>query len=84
MLHTKKPEIFNPSFEVVSCFVEYNNKFLLLLRQDHKNEPNTYWVPAGKINSEEHKEFIWRTPQDALNEDLIPELDTCIKLFYNL
>lgn len=141
MLHTKKPEAFKPKFEVVSCFVEYQNKILLLLRQDHKSEPNTYWVPAGKvsswenineailreiseetglklddlnyfkkvyvqyptyefiyhiyhkklkeqpqikINPEEHKEYIWRSPQEALEENLIQELDTCIKIFYNL
>jgi 8-oxo-dGTP pyrophosphatase MutT (NUDIX family) len=141
MLYTEKPEIFNPKFEVVSCFLEYKNKILLLLRQDHKNEPNTYWVPAGKIDSwedkdtaiyreiyeetglklnnlsyfkkvyvkyptydfiyyiyskfldkepkikiniEEHKKHIWETPKNALNQNLIQELDTCIKMFYKI
>ena len=50
MLYKEKPENFTPKFEVVSCFVEYNNKILLLLRQDHKPEPNTYGVPAGKVD----------------------------------
>lgn len=49
MLYTEKPEIFNPKFEVAGCFVEYKNEILLLLRQDHKNEPNTYWIPGGKV-----------------------------------
>lgn len=40
---------FKPKFEVVSCFVEHDSKILLLLRQDHKSEPNTYGVPAGKV-----------------------------------
>lgn len=141
MLYIKKPEIFKPKFEIVSCFVEYENKILLLLRQDHKNEPNTYWVPAGKvsdgenindailreifeetglelndlkyfkkvyiqypsyefiyhiyhkkleeepkikINLEEHKKYIWRSPQMALDENLIQELDNCIKMFYSI
>ena len=141
MLHTKKPEIFKPKFKVVGCFVEYQNEILLLLRQDHKSEPNTYWVPAGKveawekidkailreiseetglklndlnyfkevyiqyptyefiyhmyhkrlneqpqikINKEEHKEYIWKSPKEALKENLIQELDTCIKMFYDL
>jgi len=46
MLYLEKPKVFVPKFEVVSCFVEYQNEFLLLLRQDHKNEPNTYGMPA--------------------------------------
>ncbi len=44
------PEHFNPRFEVVSCFVEYRDEILLLLRQDHKPEGNTYGVPAGKVD----------------------------------
>lgn len=141
MLYEEKPDFFNPKFEVVSCFIEYNNRILLLLRQDHKNEPNTYWVPAGKlmnwekrdeailreileetnikldnlnyfkklyvqyptyefiyhiyykkikknpkikINPEEHKNFIWRNPHEALKENLIQDLDTCIKMFYKI
>ena len=54
MIYSKKPEIFNPRFEIVSCFVEFQGEFLLLLRQDHKSEPNTYWVPAGKVWDEEN------------------------------
>jgi len=50
MLYKEKPENFSPKFEVVSCFVEYKNEILLLLRQDHKPEGNTYGVPAGKVD----------------------------------
>lgn len=139
MLYLTRPSHFNSKFEVVSCFIEYDGKILLLLRQDHKNEPNTYWVPAWKvipwekkdkailreiaeesglqvdhvhyfttvyvqfptyefvyhiyrkkineqpyivINPKEHKEYIWRTPSEALKENLIQELGTCIKIFY--
>ena len=141
MIHTKKPEHFTPKFEVVSCFLQYEDEILLLLRQDHKNEGNTYWVPAGKvwpeehineaiqreiaeetsldlerisyfkklyvqyptydfvyhiyykklenkpiiiINPEEHKKYIWRTPEQALKEPLIQDLDACIKMFYQI
>jgi len=42
MLYTETPEIFNPKFEAVGCFVEYEGKIILLLRQDHKRQPNTY------------------------------------------
>lgn len=139
MIHSTKPEIFNPRFEIVSCFIEFQGEILLLLRQDHKSEPNTYWVPAGKvgetediweaikreifeetwlenldikyfdkvyvkysnydfiyhifhteldklpqitINPDEHKTYIWRTPELSLIEDLIEDEDACIKLFY--
>ena len=145
MLYLTKPIQFNPKFEVVSCFVEYNNKILLLLRQDHKPQPNTYRVPAGKketeetilqaikrelkeeswllienneityfkevyvkydtydfiyhifqlnlnnkpniqptitINEKEHKEFLRTSPEEALDKNLIQDLDTCIQVFY--
>ncbi len=121
--------------------MEYQNEILLLLRQDHKSEPNTYWVPAGKvdkwekiddailrevqeetglelknikyfkklyvqypeyefiyhiyhkklkekpqikINLEEHKKHIWKSPEQALEENLIQELDACIKMYYKI
>ena len=50
MLYLEKPEIFTPKFEIVSCFVQYKDEILLLLRQDHKPEPNTYGTPAGKVD----------------------------------
>jgi ADP-ribose pyrophosphatase YjhB (NUDIX family) len=50
MISKNKPENFNPKWEVVSCFVEYKNEILLLLRQDHKLQPNTWGVPAGKVD----------------------------------
>jgi len=53
MLYKEQPENFTPKFEVVSCFVEHKNEILLLLRQDHKPQPNTWWVPAGKVDAGE-------------------------------
>lgn len=50
MLFIEPPEHFEPAFEAVSCFVEYEGKILLLLRQDHKSEGNKWGVPAGKID----------------------------------
>ncbi len=141
MIYLEKPAVFNPKFTIVSCFLEYDWEFLLLLRQDHKSEPNTYWVPAWKVwewenideamlrelyeetwlkldnlvyfkevfvcypeyefvyhiyhkkltklpeiilDSTEHKSYIWRNPKDSLDENLIPELGACIRLFYNV
>ena len=139
MLYKEKPANFNPKFEVVSCFVEYENEILLLHRQNHKPQANTYGVPAGKIdpgetavqamqrevkeetqldvagityidkifvryadydfiyhmfykkfttqphvtiNPSEHKDYIRKTPKQALGLNLIQDLDECIKLFY--
>ncbi len=53
MIYPEKPPNFSPKFEVVSCFVEYDKKILLLHRQDHKSEGNTWGVPAGKVNAGE-------------------------------
>lgn len=71
MIYTQKPENFTPKFEVVSCFVEYNNKILLLLRQDHKPEWNTYGVPAGKVDpGETIQEAIQREGKEETQIDL--------------
>jgi 8-oxo-dGTP pyrophosphatase MutT (NUDIX family) len=56
MVYREKPEGFNSRFEIVSCFVEHDGEFLLLLRQDHKPQGNTWGVPAGKVEDGETKE----------------------------
>lgn len=53
MVSDTKPKNFIPKFEVVSCFIEYNGKILLLKRQSNKPQPNKYGVPAGKIDKKE-------------------------------
>ena len=53
MIYREKPQNFNSKFDVVSCFVEYNGEILLLHRQDHKPEGNTWGVPAGKVDERE-------------------------------
>ena len=54
MIYTQEPNNFNSKFEVVSCFLEYDKKILLLHRQNHKPQGGTWGIPAGKINSNEH------------------------------
>jgi len=54
MIHEQEPENFKSEFEVVSCFVEHDEKILLLHRQDHKPQGNTWGVPAGKVNHNEN------------------------------
>ena len=38
---------------VVGCFLEYNNKFVLLKRHSHKPDGSTWGLPAGKVESKE-------------------------------
>jgi 8-oxo-dGTP pyrophosphatase MutT (NUDIX family) len=143
MIFLSEPKQFSPRFEVVSCFFEHDGEILLLKRQNHKPEGDTWGVPAGKIdegetpemaivrelfqetgfeaksdeivhfqkifvrfatydfvyhifslkldkrpivkiNPGEHKAFQWRTPTEALTENIIQDLDSCIKLFYEV
>lgn len=143
MIFQDEPSDFHPKFEVVSCFIETKGEILLLHRQDHKPEGNTWGVPAGKVdpnetiseamtreireetgikisfsimkyfgklyvrypncdfvyhtfgvqinkpqkvilNIKEHKDFKWLSPKDALNLPFVKDMDSCIKLFYNI
>jgi hypothetical protein len=34
------------------------------------------------IDPQSHKAYAWVTPKEAFEKDLIPDLDTCIKLYY--
>ena len=38
--------------------------------------------PDVKVRTEEHKDFIWVTPEEALKMDLIHDEDACIESFY--
>lgn len=39
--------------KVVGCFLEYNGKFVLLYRQAHKPDGNTWGLPSGKVEADE-------------------------------
>lgn len=138
MIYEEMPEDFNSKFEVVSCFVEHDGKILLLHRQDHKPQGDTWCRPAGKVDegedvceaikretmeetgivlknpkhchklfirfpdydfifhvfhevledlpdvvlsNEEHKDFSWKTIDDALKMNLMIREDGVIKIF---
>lgn len=40
----------------VGCFVEYDGKFIILRRQHHKPDGNTWGLPAGKLDEGESDE----------------------------
>jgi len=65
-LFLEEPDDFKPIFEVTSAFCDFDWEFVLLLRQDHKWEPNMYWVPAWKIGQ-------WESPKEALIRELKEE-----------
>ena len=53
MIFHTRPKDFKPKLEVVSCFIEHKGKIILLHRQDHKLQGNTWCLPAGKIEKDE-------------------------------
>jgi 8-oxo-dGTP pyrophosphatase MutT (NUDIX family) len=143
MISRKQIPDFKKKFDVVSVFIEHENHTLLLHRQDHKPQGNTWAMLAGKvkngedllaalvreteeeiglvvdksqytyfegyfvrypeydymyhvfhlrlahrpslkINKDEHKDYCWIKPVDALKLNLIQDEDVCIKWFYNV
>lgn len=53
MIFKECPDNFESKFEIVSCYVEHDGDILILHRQDHKPEGNTWGLPAGKIDEGE-------------------------------
>jgi len=73
MIYLAQPENFNPLFEVVSCFCEHDGKILLLHREKHKSQPDTWGAPAGKIEKNE-------TPHQAIIREILEETGLSISL----
>ena len=66
MIIINRPEDFNPKFEVSACYIQFNDKFLLLHRQDNKPYGNTWCLPAGKLDVNE-------SPLDAVLREVFEE-----------
>ena len=146
MISLEKPEGFKDSQDVVGCFIEFENKILMLRRNPEKPEGGTWCSPGGKVEfkdggdrwraiareveeetgigkdkdsfklvapfyvtypngknflyhkyilkldafpkihlqKEEHSEFAWLSPKDALLLDLILHEDDTIKHAYGI
>lgn len=83
MLYKTKPENFNPSFEAVGCIVEESNEILLLLRQDHKAQGNTFRIPSGKIEKEEEKlNAVLREIKEETGMELQESKLNCLGEYY--
>lgn len=50
MIYKNSPDNFSLKFGVVSCYVECDDRILLLHRHEHKPQGNKWGVPAGKID----------------------------------
>lgn len=79
MIYLEKPEWFKAKFEIVSIFLEFDWKILLLHRQDHKSEWNTWWVPAWK--KEENEDIYDAIIRETQEETWIDVNKKDIKFF---
>jgi 8-oxo-dGTP pyrophosphatase MutT (NUDIX family) len=53
-VYLEKPADFNPKAEIVGCcYLHFQDKILLLHRQDYKAEGNRWGIPGGKLNKGE-------------------------------
>ena len=53
MISRTEPDNFKKKFDVVSVFIEHGEEVLLLHRQDHKPQGNTWAMVAGKVDEGE-------------------------------
>ncbi len=65
-IHTQAPEGFNPQVHVSACYLEIDQKILLLQTGKQKLEPGKWGVPAGKVEAHE-------APLDAAKRELFEE-----------
>lgn len=73
MIYKNSPKIFNPRFEIVSCFMEYKGKILLLHRHKTKSEVNKWGLPAGKIDKgETESQAMIRETKEETGLKIIP------------
>ena len=45
-----------PKIRAAGCFLEYDGKFVILLRHENKSDGNTWGLPAGKVGNDETDE----------------------------
>lgn len=61
-IYLEKPEDFHSKAAVVGCcFMHYQDKILLLHRQDGKAEGNRWGIPGGKLNKGELLDFFQKS-----------------------
>ncbi len=53
MIFLQEPEGFDPYIDVAGCFIEHEGKIVLLHRDAHRPQGNTWGAPGGKIAKKE-------------------------------
>lgn len=53
MIYSEKPDGFQPRFEIASCYLEHDGKFVLLHRHEGKSQGGKWGVAAGKLEAGE-------------------------------
>jgi 8-oxo-dGTP pyrophosphatase MutT (NUDIX family) len=56
MISYQEFENFEPRFTIVSCYAEFEGKFILLKRLPHKVNGGMWGLPAGKLEANESTE----------------------------
>jgi len=57
---------FKPRIEIAAAYIEYNDKILLLHRQENKSQGNKWGIPGGKVSKGE-------TPLEAIIREVKEE-----------
>ena len=71
MIFNKKPDNFDPIFEVVSCFNLYEGRILFLLRHADKKQGDTWGLVAGKVEKNETlKQAMARESREEVNLEI--------------
>ena len=82
-VHLIPPANFNPVMEVAACYVEHQERILLLLRQDHKPQGNTWCLPGGKLDQHDSPlEAVLREVTEETSIKLVPNNVTFFRSFY--
>ena len=74
MLYTIAPDDFDNHSDIVACFVQCNDEFLLLHRLANKPQGNTWGLPAGKRDTNETAaQAMRRELQEETGIAILPE-----------
>lgn len=85
LVYLEKPEDFIPKKKIVACFLEYQDKFLILHRQENKAHGNTWAIPGGKLEKGETpiegiiREVKEETGFDISKQDIALVGEYCIR-----
>ncbi len=73
MIYLERPKNFVSEMGVVACYVQHDNKFIVLQRQLHKSHGGKWGLPAGKVDSGE-------SPDEAVIREIFEETGMVIQV----